>query len=30
MKLTEILEEISVGFRNGDENSRKLNYFGKK
>lgn len=27
MKLTEILEEISVGFRNGDENSRKLNEY---
>ncbi len=27
MKLTEILEEISVGFRNGDENSRKLNNY---
>ena len=27
MKLTEILEEISVGFRNGDENSQKLNRY---
>ena len=27
MKLTEILEEISVGFRNGDENSKKLNEY---
>jgi hypothetical protein len=27
MKLTEILEEISVGFRNGDENSRRLNEY---
>jgi len=27
LKLTEILEEISVGFRNGDEDSRKLNEY---
>lgn len=27
MKLAEILEEISVGFRNGDDNSRKLNRY---
>ncbi len=27
MKLTEILEEISVGFRNGDEDSIKLNKY---
>ena len=27
MKLTEILEEISVGFRNGDEDSRRLNEY---
>lgn len=27
MKLTEILEEISVGFRNGDEDSQKLNEY---
>ena len=27
MKLAEILEEISVGFRNGDNNSRKLNRY---
>ena len=27
MKLTEILEEISVGFRNGDENSKRLNEY---
>lgn len=27
MKLAEILEEISVGFRNGDDNSKKLNRY---
>ena len=26
-ELTEILEEISVGFRNGDENSKRLNEY---